>query len=825
MPGKEKCGICFLGFSVNPFIFRIIFYMLTTFSTFPLHAEGITFAPIPQEQKLSQSTVKCIIQDNKGFIWFGTQDGLNKYDGYRFSVYRPETGNPLSISNNHINCMLIDKNGTLWIGTRYGVNIFDTKTETFFHFVNNPEKPSSLSQNTIQCLCEDSYGEIWIGTRNGLNKLERETKKFVKIGDNSVTSICEDHTGKLWVGTNQNGLYKLDLKEKSLIHQNFPGKTINSIYEDQSGLIWIGTTEKGLFRITPESISGNNIYTHYPVDSNSINSSSNRHITSIFQDRSGMLWIGTLGGGLYRWDGHQFSNYRSNPGHPKSLIHNMVLSIYEDRFNVLWIGTWNGVCKHDRERKPFKHVNVETEKHKGLNSNAVHALYEDKQGIIWIGTDDKGLNRFDPKTRRFSYYQAEPGDPSSLAHNSIRVLFEDSLNRFWIGTRGGGLDLMDRKNLRFTHHLAHPTETGSLTCNYINAIVEDHLGTLWIGTYGGGINYLEMQENPNKFLHLQAPPPGIPSNRKNQYLSSDLVQVIFLDRKGALWIGTDGGGLNHFHPQHSSPALQHFYNQPHNPNSLSSNCILSIYENRQGIIWIGTDGGGLDKYDPERKTFTHYNTSHLLANNVVYGILEDYDGNLWLSTNNGLSHFDPVTQTFKNYTTSDGLQSNEFNANAYYKTKNGHMLFGGNNGFNSFNPADIKDNPYIPPIVITNLKIFNQSISPRQKIYGHEILKNHITHTHSIKLTHNENIFSLEFAALHYTAPEKNRYTYKMEGLEDNWNKITNQRSVSYANIPPGFYTFRVKGSNNDGVWNEQGTTLQITISPSFEVFVIFRFF
>lgn len=799
----------------------------------------IRFDHISLEQNLSQSSVHCIVQDSKGFMWFGTEDGLNRYDGYGFVVFRPEPGNPRSLSSTSITCMLIDRDDFFWIGTHCGLNRFNWDTEKFERFLHNPDIPNSLSHNSIKCLFEDSSGNLWIGTQAGLNKFDPRKKEFIRYMNqpgkpeannpkhNIITSICEDRSGNLRIGTAGEGLKQFDPgKQLFTAYKSNPGdnpglshNNVSSILEDRSGMLWIGTDGEGLIRFDPKT----NTFSHHRQNPYHRNNISNNNISAIYQDHSGTIWIATLGGGLNQWDPEEkeFIHHQVSHSDRFSLSHNIVLSIYEDRFNVLWIGTWDGINKLDLEKKPFMHYQSHPGNPDSLGSNEVRVLYQDQQGVLWVGFDDSGLDRLDPGSNRFIHYKANDNNPGGLSHNRVRAIYEDSQDNLWIGTNGGGLNLFHRKTQQFTRYMADPGITNSLSSNQVYCILEDQSGILWIGTYGGGLNRLDHKSQPHRFTHYRAAPPGLNKTDAFNCISSDFIRVLYLDHRGFLWIGTDDGGLNQFDPK--TMHFTHYRSNPDNLNSLSSHCVLSIHESQDQILWIGTNGGGLNKFNPANKTFTRYHTSHGLPNNVIYGILEDHQGNLWLSTNYGLSCFDFREEIFKNYTSSDGLQSNEFNAAAYHKNRDGTMFFGGINGFNAFHPGRIKDNPYIPPLVITDFKIFNQSITIGKKVNGRVLLKKNITNTREILLGCKENIFSLEFAALHYAAPEKNQYAYKMEGLGEDWNAVNDRRFVTYANIPHGSYVFRVKGTNNDGVWNEQGVSLNITIRPPFLETWLFR--
>jgi PAS domain S-box-containing protein len=427
-------------------------------------------------------------------------------------------------------------------------------------------------------------------------------------------------------------------------------------------------------------------------------------------------------------------------------------------------------------------------------------VYEDSAGIAWLGTD-KGLNRFDRKSRTFRLYAPEAGNPRSLSNEYVFAICEDRSGSFWVGTWGGGLNKMDRSSGTFKHYLPSPGTPGSLSHDVVRVIYEDREGCIWIGTEGGGLNRFDRQRE--WFTHFKVI-PGDPGSLSNNYISS-----ITEDTKGRLWIGTNEG-LNRYDRQGRS--FVRYMANPGNPGSLSVSSIASIHASASGIMWIGTFGGGLNRYDPRSRRFTAYRKKDGLPNDVIYGILEDDEGNLWLSTNNGLSRFNPRRNTYHNYYEQDGLQSNEFNQGSYYKCRSGEMIFGGINGFNLFDPFNIMRNPHVPPILVTDFQVFNQSIP----IGADSLLKKSITETTEIRLSHRHYVFSFQFVALDYFYPRANLYAYMMEGLDRDWNYVGTRRFATYTTLPPGNYTFRVKGSNNDGVWNDRGTAIRVIITPPY---------
>jgi len=825
------------------FLDSIVLYSLISFFGIGYAQNNtITFQRISLEQGLSESIVTSIIQDSRGFIWFGTQDGLNVYDGYGFTVIRNDPNNPNSLSYNQIETIYEDKSGWLWIGTfNGGLNKHDPHKGQFIRYQNNPNDPNSLSNDIVRAIYEDRTGVFWIGTERGLNKLipgapgNEEDISFIhyqhdpndpnSLTHNTVRAICEDREGTLWIGTDD-GLNKLALNSPgdsdeiavpTFIHYKHHPNNPNSlshnmvtvIYEDKQGTLWIGT-DNGLNKFVRDSLengarASSPIFIRYQYDPNNPNSLSHNEIYSIYEDQSGVLWIGTNGGGLNKFDRENelFTHYQNDSRDPTSLSYNEIRSIYEDRSGILWIGTYGGgINKVDKGKKQFLHYKPDPDNPNSLNEEIIWSIYEDRSGILWIGTHGGGLNKFDRQLNRFTYYQHDPNDPSSLSNDMVRLVYEDRSGVLWLGTHGGGLNKLDRETEKFISFQHDPGNPNSLSHNEIRAIYEDRSGVLWIGTRGGGLNKLILgkdEDTPPNFIHYRHAPDNPNS------ISNDFIRAIHEDRSGRFWIGTQGGGLNKF--DRITETFTHYKVNTNDSNSLSNDYVFGIHEDTSGILWLGTYGGGLNEFDPDKETFTTYTVKDGLPNDVVYGILEDDQGYSWLSTNYGLSKFDPKKKTFKNYNVSDGLQSNEFNGGSYFKSESGELFFGGINGINAFYPENIKDNPYIPPVVVTEFSKLNQVIE----------FDKPISEVKEIKLSYRDYIFSFEFAALDYTMPEKNQYAYKMEGLDKDWIYTeSNKRFANYTTLAPGKYIFRVKGSNNDGIWNEQGTSIEITITPPF---------
>lgn len=774
----------------------------------------IKFRHISIEDGLSQSSVNCILKDNRGLMWFGTQDGLNRYDGYTFKIYRHQPKNPNSLSNSHINCIYQDRNGALWVGTREGLNRFDGGKEIFIRYKKDKQPPFQLSGNEIVAINEDHEGVLWIGTFDGgINQFDLKENQFVSFhhdiynSKNRISTLYIDSSGVLWIGTQNRGLDRLERKKGKFFHYTYnhdandPNSLsynwVTALAEDQEGNLWIGT-KKGLNRLNPKTKTFIH-YKHSPRDPGSI---SNNEINCIYPIHDGGLLVGTEDGlNQFNPENKRFSRWKNDPFDSHSLSNNVILSIYEDSSHILWIGTnGGGFNQYVPNRDRFTHYQFKPHlSSRGLSGNMVYAIYEDRSGMVWLGTNC-GLNRLDLTTNKFTVFKSDSGVSRSLSNDYVFSIYEDRAGVMWVGTWGGGLNKFDRKSGTFTHYLSNPGKEPSLNNNIVLVIYQDHRGVIWVGTHGGGLNKFD----PKKQTFL--PYRTVEGNPTT--ISSDYINSIYEDPTGTLWIGTKYG-LNKF----DVPTGRFIrYTVNHNEsNSLTHNEVNVIVPGLSGILWIGTSGG-LHKFDTKTNQFTHYGETDGLPNNVICGILEDRQGNLWISTNRGLSKFDPRQETFRNYGTKDGLQSDEFNIGAFCKIGKDKLAFGGINGFNLFQPEDIKDNLTKPPIIITEFRICNQ---PAGQMADSPLDKS-IMDTTDIRLSYRPRVISFEFAALDYSSPPDNRYAYMMEGLEQGWIDAGARRFVSYGALPPGEYMFRVKGTNSDGVWNETGTMIRLHIMPPF---------
>ncbi len=777
---------------------------------------SVRFEELSLEEGLSQTIVECITQDQRGFMWFGTEDGLNRYDGYTFTVLRHDPENPNSLVYNHILSLLVDRAGYIWIGTfDSGLDRFDPYSENFTHYRYDAGNPQSLSNDHVISIFEDSSGYLWVGTMLGLNRLNRETGSFTRyiydpddlhsISHNTVRVIYEDHSGTLWIGTEGGGLNRYDRENDRFIRyvtdpdnpSSISHNSIRAIHEDISGVLWIGTVGGGLNALDKDRRS----FTRYLHDPDDPKSLSHDQVYAIHEDRTGTLWIGTNGGGLNRFDrrNQTFTHYINDPSDPSSISYNEIYDIFEDQSGVIWLGTYGGgINKFDSKRKKFELYRPRPGDPNSLSQPIVWTIYEEEDtGILWIGTHGGGLNRLDRNRNTWTHYRHDPEDPHSLTSDIVRVVYEDSRGTFWVATHGGGLCILDRKTGRFSAFRHDPNDPSSISSDQLRSVYEDRSGTLWFGTNGGGLNRMDRASGTfTRYSH----DPDDPES-----LSNDYVRVFYEDIEGNFWIGTQGGGLEEM--DRETGLFTHYKNVPDDTNSVSSDYVFSILEDDAGILWIGTWGGGLNRFDKKRGLFSHYTVEDGLASNSVYGGLMDEQGNIWISTNNGISRFTPRTETFKNYTVDDGLQGNEFNGNSFFKSSSGEMFFGGTYGLTTFYPHEIKDNPYVPPVVITSFSKFNKEVK----------FDKPLSDIDELLLSHKDYVFSFEFAALDYSAPSKNQYAYRMKGLDEDWIPTgSDKRFAYYTTLPPGRYEFMVKGSNNDGLWNEEGTSVKIRITPPF---------
>lgn len=787
--------------------------------TAPLFSQtgNLKFERISIEKGLSQSVVYSIFQDSRGFLWIGTQDGLNRYDGYSFRVYKSKPYDSTSLSDSWIQAITEDKKGNLWIGTHNGgLYKFDRKEDRFTNFRNIPLNPNSLINNRIWTLYLDKSENLWIGTSGGLDKFDISKESFTHYGridnqefglsNNAVNSICEDGDGVLWLGTFGGGLNRFDKSKGVFSHFTFDqGKPelsganrIKAIFDDRKGSLWLGTYS-GLIRFDKKSSSS----VRYLINEQPSGQPNKNSILAIYEDQKGNLWAGTHDEGLNLFDpaSGKFTGYQNIPMNSGSLSDNWVQAIFQDRSGVLWVGTGNGLNKTIPGNQNFAVIQNNPTQANSLSANEVNALFEDHDGVIWVGTWRGGLNSYDRRTNSFKTYKHNPADPSSLPDNMVWTVFEDSRRDIWVGTYAG-LSRFDRKSGRFTTIRKNGSDPNSISHNNISAVYEDSYGYLWVGTWDGGLNKLSSDRKTiERYTYNPSAPKG---------LSNDLINVIYQDSKKRLWIGTQGGGLNLYNYKEND--FKCYKYNSHDRNSLSNSSVKSICEDSHGIIWIGTWGGGLNKFDPEKNQFTHFSEAEGLANNSIYAILADNSGDLWISTNKGLSRFNTSSGRFVNYGPENGLANEQFNPGSL-KCKDGTMMFGGINGITVFDPAKVKINYTKPQIILTSVKKFSEEVN----------FEKLISEKGAITLNYDENYITVEFASLDFSHPERNQYAYMLEGVDKGWTYSGSRRIAYYTDLQPGEYILHIKATNSDNVWNDEGISIPVHIIPPFWATLWFR--
>lgn len=773
-------------------------------------------------------------------MWIGTAAGLDKYDGYGFTKYKHDAADSTSLSAGWVLSIYEDRSGTLWVGTYGGgLNRFDRATERFTRFIHAPNHPQSLSTNTVKVIYEDRTGALWVGTDEGLNQFNRDTQTFTRflheppnspgLRQNNICAIYEDRFHTLWIGTESSGLYQFDRNTKKftrIVHDpnnphSLSDNTVRSFYEDRAGRLWLGTGRGGLNQYDHATQR----FTRFVHDPKNPHGLSYPEVWTICEDRWGKIWLGLVDGGLNSFDPatQKFTHYVQDPKNPYSLSNNRVSSLCVDRTGTLWVGTSDGINKWDRGQAPFVGLTNPLANPKNSLHNYIWSICKDRFGDLWIGTYNGLFRRTQDEhgNEQVTYFVNDPQNPHSLSHNMVYAIYEDRAGTLWIGTDRGldrfDRDLFARKKsgqsafIRWKDEASAPVE---LSRQQIFSICEEPAapGTLWIGASSGLFRLLRNEHGQNQITAFKHDPENPAS------LSSDDVRPLYFDRAGTLWIGTRGGGLNQFDRaserfvrfmRAQQPDSLFLSSQGKLGRSLGNDVVRSLHEDRDGRLWIGTDGG-LDQFDRTTQTFRHYTEKDGLPDNTIWGILEDDRGCLWLSTNNGLSRFEAATSlAFKNYTVRDGLAHQEFNRGASFKSHDGEMFFGGINGVTAFHPDSIQDNPFVPPVVITAFKRFNTD-----EAEGIPIIEKGISAKREINLSYKDNIITFEFTALNFRNPEKNQYAYQLAGYSDQWIQLGTHREATFTNLDPGEYVLRVKGSNNDGVWNEVGTSLKIVITP-----------
>ncbi|MCP4654409.1 MAG: SpoIIE family protein phosphatase [bacterium] len=794
-------------------------------TTKPLHFERFS-----AEQGLSQSIVECIHLDRRGFLWLGTEDGLNRFDGYELKVFRYAADDPTSLSYSAVKCLLEDRSGALWVGTFGGLNRFDPASETCRRFLHRQDDPRTPANNVVKALLEDRSGSLWIGTQGGgLDRLEpsrdpSQPDRFHhhrhdpddpgSLSHDDVRALFEDEGGRLWVGTAGGGLdcrepgggrfrhYRHDPADPgSLSHDE-----VTVIHQDRRGRLWIGT-RGGLNRLDPQA----GCFAHYRAGPGGL---VHDVVTALCEDDEGRLRIGTDGGGVAELDPGEgvVRHHRHDPREPTSLSTDRVFCCCLDSSGQLWVGTYGGgLNKADPRQVRFLHYRCHPDDPQSLSHGIVWSIWEDRDAVLWIGTD-AGLDRIDHAETaegQITHFRPHPDDPQALGHPGVRVVYEGPSGTLWVGTNGG-LHRLDRETGRFERFVHDPHDPGSLSHDEIRALYEDASGLLWIATQGGGLNRFD--PGTGTFTAFRHDPVRAAAGDPRS-LGSDFVRCIYEDRHGRFWIGTHGGGLDRLDP--ATGHCVNFRHDPEDPGTLSSDHVFAIWEDAEGILWLGTYAGGLDRFDPRTGRVRRYGEAHGLPANLIYGVLGDEDGNFWLSSTKGLSRFNPRTERFRTWDSRDGLQSDEFNGGSCHRSRSGRLFFGGINGFNAFFPADLENSPFEPPVALTDFQLSGRTLRPGEAVAGRVPLARSIAGAREIRLSYRDRVFSFQFTSLDFTNPRKNRYAYRMVGFDPTWQYTdASRRFATYTNLPPGKYRFEVRGTNCDGVWSRRRASIRVVITP-----------
>jgi signal transduction histidine kinase/CheY-like chemotaxis protein/ligand-binding sensor domain-containing protein len=800
---------------------RLLIVVLLLTILFPALSQkrNLRFDHIGTPDGLSQSNVICIYQDSRGFMWFGTRDGLNKYDGYRITAYRHDINDATTISSNTINDIAEDNEGNLWIATWNGVNRFDRNTETFSSFKFNPGNPKGVGHHLVNTLLIDSDENLWIGYEGyGLDLYDRNTKTFThfrhsqspnSIPHDIVKDILEDHEKNIWIATFHGGLARLDKTTGTFsAFANVPGdatslshNNIWKLHEDSRHRLWVGTMGGGLNLFDRKTEKFRRYF-----DPHAKVFLPQQYILAVAEDHQHNIWIGSENMGLSILDptGEKFHLYRQDEFDAKSLNSNSIWSIVRDLKGNMWIGTFSGgVNIFNRDKDKFIHYQHSSTP-SSLSHNNVLAIYEDSRNNLWIGTDGGGMNLFNRAKGTFTHYRHDEKNPSkSISADYVLSITEDSNHELWIGTWGEGLTVFNPAKNSYRHFKHNPNDTTTLCSSNVWIVHEDTDGEIWVGTYSAGLDRFDRKTNT--FIHHYNDPKNPNS------ISHNMINEILEDSRKNLWIGTNGGGLNLYNKK--TKAFKAFKHSDQT-NSVSNNQITCILENRDGDLWIGT-ASGLNHFDQQTQHFTNYFMRDGLPNDAIMGIIEDHNGNLWISTNKGITRYDYEKKTFKNFSTADGLQADEFK-HAYCQSRDGRIYFGGINGFNEFIPDSIKDISFNPPLVLTDFQIFNKPVKIGANEDGDVLLSKSINETQEITLSHEQSVFSFEFASLNYTLQERKQYAYKLEGFDKEWNEIGTKRIATYTNLNPGRYTFKVRGLDNQGQWSDKTISLSLTLMPPF---------
>jgi signal transduction histidine kinase/ligand-binding sensor domain-containing protein/DNA-binding response OmpR family regulator len=794
---------------VKPYSLAPVILLVVICSSFG-HIRDPKFEQISMDRGLSHPAVSCVLQDSDGFMWFGTEDGLDRFDGYSFFIFRNSPNDTTSLAHNWISCVCESDAYSLWVGTKGGgLCKFNKNEGTFTRFVHERGARGSFPDSVINAILYDDNNSLWIGTTEGLSRLNIKSMLFETIlfdktnpeFSPSVISLAQDHHKDIWVGTAGRGLFKIHHEMiKEVKHYYFEHKdtspllanTINTIYKDRDNKIWAGTEGLGIIHIDWRADDFTIYQNRHAVQ---LGEGANK-IRDIMEDQTGTFWIATAGAGINTFDRQngEFHPHKCSENTVCCLGNNIIHAVACDKTGIIWLATdCCGVNKFVPERMEIAYRDSDLRSPNKLSQNRVWSFLEDSYGVLWIATSD-GLKQLLKDSDTFKHHSSDPADASTLSNNAVTIIFEDSRKQLWIGTEDG-LNLYNRQERIFKRFHFDPNNLGSLSDNGIVAIEEDHLGNLWVGTRLGGLNRYNPQSN--NFERMDHDP-----NNMSSMSNSSIMTILESSSHKSLWIGTFNGGLVEY--EFASQKFNHFLHEHGDLNSISHNTVYSIYEDEQAVLWIGTNGGGLNKFVSQTRKNTTYSETDGLLSNQILNIIGDNSQNIWISTSKGLCVFDPSEERFVTFHLADDLHSNLFDRGAFYKNKHGDFYYGTAEGIHKFNPDSLDFDYLQPSIVLTGLKVNNISIMP---YLGANSLK-------KLNLRYDQNYFTFEFAVLDYRNPAANKYKFCLSGVDDSWIDARHDRTIKYSNMQPGHYTLEVKGRNADGIGAQNSFSLPIRITP-----------
>jgi len=776
-------------------------------ATRPMHFEHLTM-----HDGLSMSTINSIIQDSQGYIWLATEAGLNRYDGYSVRQFRRDRGNPHGLASDYVWSIAEDAQGDMWLATDGGgVARWNRRTETFQQFRHDPQQPRSLASDGVRALLIDSKGLIWAGTKDhGLDILDPRTgtvrhyrhrdSDAYSLPSDAIGALYTDHEGRIWVGSD-GGLSRYDAAADGFVTYaeamsaaRASDLRVRAIREDHTGALWIGTVSGGLARLDQNG----NMFTMFRHDASNPRSLSHDHVWAVLEDDAQRLWIATADGlDLLDRSSDSFVRYGHDADNPQSLRDADAMSLYQDRGGVLWVGTREGGASHWNPRS-WLMGHYFSDAFRGAQ---IESFAEDGAGKVWVGTIGAGLIEIDTRTGRERRYSADKtsGGPQ-LSDDRVMALLNDHQGSLWIGTMSGGLDRLDLATGKLRVYRSTPGDADTLPADGVMTLYQDRLGTLWVGTFRGGLASID--RTTDKITRY---PFGLTTANS---LSSSKASAIVEDSLGNIWIGTIGGGLNLF--ERKSGRFHAYRRDDRDPKSLSDDTVYALHIDPHGDLWVGTAGGGLDRVigtsaRPEAVQFENESGLRGMPSQVVYGIESDRESRLWLSTNNGLARFDIRLHTVKIFRQVHGLQDDEFNVNAHFRSAEGILYFGGNHGFAGPSPTLIATEGPAPPVVLTQASKLNQPIAAQD-------LPNA---AHPLSLAYGDKLLALDFAALDFTSPSDNHYSYQLEGFDSGWVDAGTMHRATYANLDAGDYVFKVRAANADGIWSTESLSIPVRVAPA----------